>query len=292
MAAAALDLPRFRLLVLLVAGACQGLTACVTTPPSAQPTPPPRESVTSVSLHGRNLELHLLRPAAPLRPDVLVVYASGDGGWFGAAIDQWRQIARDGYAVAGFSARSFLRIERPPGAALAPVQLAHEYQAMVDAAARALGLPPAPPVVLAGWSRGAAFSIIVAGERELSDRLLGVVAFGLANGENLLVDEEDAGDDDSATTGPSAAHHFPFETYGAIARLPVRCAVIQATHDGYLPAAAARRLFGADTPARRFYAVEAKNHRFSGGKAAFAEALSDAMAWASAPRSHETAVRR
>jgi len=280
MAAPALGLPRFRLLVLLVAGACHGLTGCVTAPPSTQPTPPPRESVTAVPLHGRNLELHLLRPAAPSRPDVLVVYASGDGGWFGAAIDQWRQIARDGYAVAGFSARSFLRIERPPGAPLDPVRLAHEYRAMVDAAAPALGLPAATPVVLAGWSRGAAFSIIVAGERELADRVLGVVAFGLANGENLLVDEEDAGDDDSGATGPSA-RHFPFETYGAIARLPVRCAVIQATHDGYLPAAAARRLFGADTPVRRFYAVEAKNHRFSGGRAAFAEALSDAMAWVS-----------
>ena len=80
------------------------------------------------------------------------------------------------------------------------------------------------------------------------------------------------------------AHRWPFDTYAHIRRLgSLPCAVIQATHDNYLPAAGARQLFGPDTPVRRFYAVEAKNHRFSGGESAFDAALRDAMQWIISP---------
>ena len=49
-----------------------------------------------------------------------------------------------------------------------------------------------------------------------------------------------------------------------MALLPFRCAVIQATRDNYLAAARARTLFGSDTGKRRLYAIDARNHRFSG----------------------------
>jgi hypothetical protein len=49
--------------------------------------------------------------------------------------------------------------------------------------------------------------------------------------------------------------------------------------DNYFPAASAQRRFGPDTPRRRFYTIDAKNHRFSGGKAAFDAALIDAIRW-------------
>ena len=42
---------------------------------------------------------------------------------------------------------------------------------------------------------------------------------------------------------------------------------------------AARRLFWPDTDRRRLYAIDAKNHRFTGGKAAFDAALLDALHW-------------
>ena len=62
--------------------------------------------------------------------------------------------------------------------------------------------------------------------------------------------------------------------------LPIRGAVIQATGDGYLPAVAARRLFGPDSERRRLWTVVARNHRFDGGAPAFAQALHDAVHWA------------
>ena len=60
---------------------------------------------------------------------------------------------------------------------------------------------------------------------------------------------------------------------------PLRCAVVQASRDEYLPAARARHLFGPDTVNRRLYPVEARNHRFAGGHEAFVAALTHALSW-------------
>ena len=214
----------------------------------------------------------------PAAPGMAVLYASGDGGWFGAAVDMFRRIADAGYPIVGFSSRAFLKIERPRGAPLvSAAQLAAEYEDITAQARIALGLDDSSRVVLTGWSRGAAFSVLVASEPTEQEHLLGVVAIGLGEGEDLTI----SGDDDASDDGhPSATRHWPFDTYARLAQVaPLPCAVIQATRDNYFPAASARRRFGPDTPQRRFYAIEAKNHRFSGGKAAFDAALLDAIRW-------------
>jgi hypothetical protein len=55
-----------------------------------------RESSTSVVLHGTPLELHHLSiPRSPAAGDELVLYASGDGGWFGAAVDMFHEVRAD-----------------------------------------------------------------------------------------------------------------------------------------------------------------------------------------------------
>jgi hypothetical protein len=241
-----------------------------------------QESVTAAVLHGKHLDLHIAAPAHLVQRDVLVVYASGDGGWFGAAVDQWRKIARAGYATVGFSSRSFLRIERPPGTALNTARLASEYELIVQGARRALGWQDATKVILAGWSRGAAFSVLAGSEPVFRDSLAGVVAIGLAEGENLTVDDSDDTDEGSAHEEP---RHWLFDTYARLLQLPAPCAVIQATGDNYFSAAHARQRFGPDTATRRFYQVEAKNHRFSGGSAAFDAALADVLMWLSSTTS-------
>jgi len=153
---------------------------------------------------------------------------------------------------------------------------------MVERAQRALGLPSTVHVVLAGWSRGAAFSVLVGGEPAFRDELAGVIAIGLADGEDLTIDGDgDDSDDGAATPG---GRTWPFDTYQRVTHLTRPCAVIQATHDNYFPAADARRRFGPDTPVRRFFEVEARNHRFSGGKAAFDEAVREALQWISSSR--------
>ncbi|MEO8306895.1 MAG: hypothetical protein ABI616_02510 [Pseudomonadota bacterium] len=58
-----------------------------------------------------------------------------------------------------------------------------------------------------------------------------------------------------------------------------RLAVIQSTHDPYVPAAESRQLLGPDTATLRLYAVEAKNHGFSDARDGLMRDLDDALGW-------------
>jgi dienelactone hydrolase len=259
-------------MALVLTASCAGVT-----PPDTQPAVAINETVSVATLHGRALELHLARPASDAARGPLVIYASGDGGWFGTAVDMWRQIARDGYVAVGFSARAFLKIERPRGSVMDPAQIALEYGTLIDQSRRMLGLAPDTPVILTGWSRGASFAVLAGSEPSFEHGLLGIVAIGLAADEDLLINgAEDETDEGAATR---KARRRPFDNYARIAMLPEPCAVIQATHDNYFPADEAQRRFGAATPDRRFYAIEATNHRFSHGTIAFNQALRDSLQW-------------
>ena len=258
---------------LFVVCSCSGLPR-----PRTDVSVPARRFGATVLLHGSPLDLHLSAPLSAAAPRLLVVYASGDGGWFGAAVSMFDEIARTGYYTAGFSSRAFLKIKRPRGALVSAAQLAEEYGQIIAQARRALGLDANPDVVLSGWSRGAAFAVLVGAEPPAGDHVLGVVAIGLSQGEDLQVNG--AGDETDEGQAPAGTGRWPFDTYERIARVPsIPCAVIQSTHDDYLPSAGARGLFGPDTPLRRFYAVDARNHRFSGGQPSFDAALVDALGW-------------
>jgi dienelactone hydrolase len=247
--------------------------------PHAAGSAAPRVFKTLVMLHGEPLELHVGVAEPQSVPDTLVLYASGDGGWFGAAVDMFKQIAGAGYPVVGFSSKAFLKIQRPHGRLVNAAQLAADYEAIVTQARAVLHQNESSRVVFTGWSRGAAFAVLAGSEPTVRDHLAGVIAIGLGPGEDLLaVSDDEATDDDGQPGEPERP--WRFDTYASIARLePAACAVIQASHDSYLPAAAARRLLGPDTDRRRLYAIDARNHRFTGGKAAFDAALIGALHW-------------
>ncbi|MGE5815588.1 MAG: hypothetical protein ACM36C_13960, partial [Acidobacteriota bacterium] len=122
----------------LVLLACSTAPAVHTSPP--QPRDETRQWSTTILLHGKPLELHLSKPRTPVTADVLVLYASGDGGWFGAAVDMFRQIGRNGYLAVGFSSRAFLKIERPHGVLVTAADLSDEYEQILKAARADMGL--------------------------------------------------------------------------------------------------------------------------------------------------------
>jgi hypothetical protein len=250
-----------------------------------------RTFTTRVTLHGQSLELHIAAPEqavpdTPIPHAPIVLYASGDGGWFGTAVDMFHQLARAGYPVVGFSSRAFLKIQRPHGGLVNAAQLAVDYDAIVAHARATLHLGDASPVVLTGWSRGAAFSVLAASAPAARGHVAGIIAIGLDAGEDLAAPPyAEATDDDRDGQPGGTDRKWRFDNYATIGRLgPLACAVIQASHDNYLPASAARRLFGPDTDRRRLYAIDAKNHRFTGGKAAFDAALLDALHWITSAR--------
>src|SRR5262245_52753618 len=183
-------------------------------------------------VHHVPLEIHLATPLSGRRPPALVLYASGDGGWFGAAVDMFHRIAALGYSTAGFSSKAFLKIDRPEKFIVDTRELAAEYDAVIVQSRTLLGLQPDTPVVLTGWSRGAAFAVLAASDLRTVDHVAGVVAIGLAEGEDLRIDgPEDETDDDQISM---TARRWPFEPYAQIGRLgDLPCAVIQSTGDNY-----------------------------------------------------------
>jgi dienelactone hydrolase len=239
-----------------------------------------RESSTTIRLHGKPLTLHL---AAPLRPGptppaALILYASGDGGWFGTAVQMFRALAASGQPAVGLSSRAFLKIERPGHARLNPEQLRLDYAVILDRARQALDLPPSTPAILTGWSRGAAFAVLAAADARGPVAPAGVVAIGLADGEDLAIDgPEDETDDGGGSPAPVAGAFAPYATLAHDVAVPA--AVVQATGDAYLPAPRARALFGADGPSRQFFEVPGRNHRFDGAGRDLATTLSQALQW-------------
>ena len=238
---------------------------------------PLRLSSTTTSLRNQSFELHLATPLHPRAAGVLVLYASGDGGWFGAAVDMFRAIGEAGFYAVGLSSRTFLH-RKPSGQPPTVTELAEDYQAILMRASDALNLPPDHKVVLTGWSRGASLAVLVGGARHAPTNLAGVVAIGLAADENLGVsgDTDDDPDDDK----PMSRDASSLDMYSLISQVePRRSAVIQATGDRYLSARRARELFGPDTELRRFFEVAARNHRFGGGANEFVTALRGALDW-------------
>ena len=208
----------------------------------------------------------------------MVLYASGDGGWFGTAVQMFRVLAASGQPAVGLSSRAFLKIERPGHARLNPEQLRLDYAVILDRARQALDLPPGTPAILTGWSRGAAFAVLAAAQARGAAAPAGVVAIGLADGEDLAIDgPEDETDDGRGAPAPVAGAFAPYETLAHAVDAPV--AVVQATGDRYLAAPRARALFGADGPVRRFFEIPGRNHRFDGASRELATALSQALQW-------------
>jgi hypothetical protein len=198
----------------------------------------------------------------------------------------FRTIASSGLPTVGFSTKAFMRIERRWSRPLSVAHVTAGYQQIIDAARAQLRLVPDAPVVLTGWSRGASLGVLVASAREADPRIIGVVAVGLVADEQLDIE----GDDDDPVGGDAEAPAVVNNDLQgrSIAMYPLlsqlgrrRSVIIQASGDGYLPAARARVLFGSDSTMSRLVVIDARNHRFSGGESRFAAALVKAVEWVS-----------
>ena len=237
------------------------------------------------SLHGKPLVLHLAAPAAPgpTPPAALVLYASGDGGWFGTAVQMFHALAAGGQPAVGLSSRAFLKIERPgrapaePGAA-APRLRGHPRSRAAGARAAAADAGDPDRLVARRGVRGPR-------RRRAARRRRRRPAWSRSASPTARTWPIDGPEDETrrrATRSPAArasgrGRSRPTTTLAHGVDTPA--AVVQATGDGYLPAAQARALFGADGPARRFFEVPGRNHRFDGAGRELVTALSQALQW-------------
>jgi len=240
-----------------------------------------RQTGMRIRLHDKALELHLATPDRAVTPNLWVLYASGDGGWFGTAIKIFESIARTGYPVAGFSSRSYLNLLGNLKLPVTEKDLESDYLRMAQESRLALGLQEDSKVILAGWSREAAFAVLVGSESDFKSFLAGVIAFGLPNKEELKIHKH--GKRIIIANLRSKEQTLIFETYDRIPEIaPAPVALIQSSRDGYPRAEAARSLFGEDTSVRRFFDIPAKNHGFRGGWDAFVGSLRQSLNWVTA----------
>jgi pimeloyl-ACP methyl ester carboxylesterase len=228
-----------------------------------------------VSLNGHSLRLHFANAQAPvMRP--LLVYATGDGGMHRKDLDTYRHLVSWGYPIVGFDARDYVKHLGPGSDTTTPRRLASDYVRIIDSARETLGIDARRPVVLIGVSRGAGLSVIAAGQ--LRQVVSGVVAVALTQEEEyvrwyrrLRVLREQR----------RAVMVDVYEYLVRLRDLPL--AVVQSTHDHYLPAAKARVLFGPDTQRRWFQSIEAHNHNFGGARSLMYNAVQAALSWVTAP---------
>jgi hypothetical protein len=230
-------------------------TACVA-PIHVESGTQPAQSEVQVRLHDHELTVHLSQGDRPDSP--LVVYATGDAGWFGRDKELYNVMAGWGYLMAGFSARDYVGHLGPGSDVERPRQVAADYLIIITAARRALNLSSSVRVVLVGKSRGAGLEVAaaVATTGVLRPSLQGIVAIGLTKEEEHV--ERPA---PGATSSDPLVMLLTYQVLPQIGDVPLE--VIQSTHDQYIPAAAARVLFGPDTPVRRFCGIESANHNFS-----------------------------
>jgi pimeloyl-ACP methyl ester carboxylesterase len=212
------------------------------------------ESETSVVLHDHSLTLHLSSPL-PARPGPLLVYTTGDAGWFWKDRELFDHIVTFGYPAVGFSSRDYLRHLGRGVDVLRSGAVAHDYSEVIRTAKQALGVPPDTRVVLVGKSRG---------------QLQGMIAVGLTREEEYVRSR--------LWRRPKTGDML--DTYAALKDLrDLPVAVIQSTHDDYVPAAEARDLLGSDTDDRQLRSIESSDHNFGGARDVLYEEMQRELRW-------------
>lgn len=242
------------------------------TRPAAAPVNPPVGDRTIV-LNDHQLRLHFSR-GTPGADRPLLVYATGDGGWHRKDLALFHLLVSFGHPTVGFDARDYVT-HLGARDSTTPARLAADYQRIIAAAKQALALPADYPVVLVGVSRGAGLSVVAAGQRGLRPSIAGVLAVALTKEEEYVKRFRRLRGRGRPPTAPEMVEVY--EYLPRLAAMPI--AVVQSTRDGYLPAAAARALFGSDNPHRWFQSIEARNHSFGGARPQLYEAMNRSLTW-------------
>jgi hypothetical protein len=228
-----------------------------------------------VQIDGRDLRVTYVTPHAPRTREVLILFASGDAGYFGVSGAVMEHLAEQQYYLVTYDARQLIAREKKSRTRAKIQEVAAVYDTILADARRSLGVPDTVPVLVTGYSRGANLVVVSAGIDSLKHHLVGAVAMALCPNTDYI-ETPTPGDPLSSVLVDDQGHLQAYAAIPFAGSLPF--AVIQGTKDSYIGAADARRLFGPETPRRRFYAIEG-NHSFGGARDTLIRDLDDALAW-------------
>jgi len=228
-----------------------------------------------VTVDGREIRATYVRPVVNQHPDCLVVFFTGDGGWYRTSAELFRHLAETGYTVAGFSSDEILEPLASSGERMHAARAARGLKEIYSGAKHDLGLPESTPVVIVGYSRGASMVAFTAVHPELQDGIAGAVTVALTRESDYL--EVPAGEHGPAIQVDARGRLQMYPLLRLLGNL--RLAVIQSTHDEYVTAAESRRLLGPDTDKLKLFTVEARNHSFSNAHDELIQDLDAALLW-------------
>jgi fermentation-respiration switch protein FrsA (DUF1100 family) len=214
-----------------------------------------------------NLQLYQQENA---RNQPLVLFTSGDGGWSPFCADIAAHIAATGITVVGIDVKEYLVNFASPQKPIGAEQLTRDYDAIARLSLAQPGIDGNTPLVLAGWSLGAGYSVIVASQPEFSLPVHRVVAISLPIYGELAWKPSDAVI--YLTHGTPREKVFDARQYlKKLNRTPI--VFVNAINDDNAPFSEAKSLYELTPGAKRLYAVKAKGHHFEGGEKEFYQDL-------------------
>jgi pimeloyl-ACP methyl ester carboxylesterase len=253
---------------------CVALGACTTLAPSGEPGAFDADHA-RIRVRNREVPVTYVKPVQPQHPGYFIVFATGDGGWFGPNTAVFTHLAERGYLMAGLSSPEVLNRSQKPRRRLSPTQATATFADLFARVRRDLGVGSSASMIVVGFSRGASIAAYTAINQRLHVGLAGAVAIGLTREDDYV----------RAPTG-RRRHELAVDDQGRLELYPplahvtgTRLAIIQSTADHYVAAAESRELLGPDTASRRLYTVEARNHRFGGGRETLLHDLDEALDW-------------
>jgi len=204
----------------------------------------------------------------------LVFFTSGDGGWSPFCADVAAHIAATGKTVVGFNSKdylvSFASSQRP----ISANELARDYDEMLRAARMQPGVDRRARLVLAGWSLGAGFSVLVATDPTVGAQTDKVVAISLPVYNELAWKPSDS----LIYITHGTPREKVFDARKFVAKLdPIPIVMLNASDDDTSPSGESQSLFDLAPGPKHLYMIKASGHHFEGGEAEFYRDLDEGL---------------
>jgi type IV secretory pathway VirJ component len=227
----------------------------------------------SLVLRWKTQNLVRMQSPGSSAPDA-VLFLPGDGGWRGAAVRMAQTIASWGYDVYGFDTKKYLE-ETSTVAVRSTDTLAADMRSLAEQ----INAVAKKPVLIVGWSQGAAMAVAAGAGLKNGSPIRGVLTLGLPEAGVL-------GWDWRATLS-SLARREPAEPCFPTSPLlplltPTKVWMIYGLHDEYTRPDNERALFRAASEPKRLQEIAGANHRFDGHQDELFRSMKAGLQWMSA----------
>jgi fermentation-respiration switch protein FrsA (DUF1100 family) len=226
------------------------------------------QSLRHLTIRGHVQQLQLYGPA----DGTPVIVASGDGGWIHLGPHVAELLGARGFFVVGFDVKAYLAGFTTDTTSLRSTDEPADYRVLATFASAATGRKP----ILIGVSEGGGLSVLAATDPDTKAMLGGVIGLGLPDRNELGWRWKDS----LIYLTHRPPNEPAFSAAGVVVAVaPLPLALLQSTHDEFVPLAEAQRIFAQASEPKRLWVIDAVNHRFSNNLPEFDARLMEAIAW-------------